>query len=74
MRTLSLRLTPALGCQLGALARRRNVSKASLVREALALYLSAGPRASKGSFLDRAGKLAGCVEGPSDLSVRLARS
>jgi hypothetical protein len=67
-KTLSLRLTPALGRQLEALARRRSVSKSSLVREALARYLSAA-QAPKGSFLERAGRLAGCVKGPSNLSV-----
>jgi metal-responsive CopG/Arc/MetJ family transcriptional regulator len=69
MKTLSLKLTPALGRELEAVAQRRSVSKSSLVREALARYLASGPQASKGSFLARAGKLAGCVEGPSDLSV-----
>lgn len=69
MKTLSLKLTPALGRELEALAQRRSVSKSSLVREALARYLTSGPRASKGSFLERAGKLVGCVEGPPDLSV-----
>jgi len=69
MKTLSLKLTPALGRELEALAQRRSVSKSSLVREALARYLTSGPQAAKGSFLERAGKLAGCVEGPPDLSV-----
>ncbi|HXO43028.1 MAG TPA: hypothetical protein VN999_16375 [Thermoanaerobaculia bacterium] len=69
MKTLSLKLTPALGRELEAVAQQRSVSKSSLVREALARYLASGPQASKGSFLARAGKLAGCVEGPSDLSV-----
>ena len=69
MKTLSLKLPAALGRELEALAQRRSVSKSSLVREALASYLSSGPHRTKGSFLERAGKLAGCVEGPSDLSV-----
>jgi metal-responsive CopG/Arc/MetJ family transcriptional regulator len=68
MKTLSLKLPPALGRELEALAQRRSMSKSSLVREALARYLS-GPHATKGSFLERAGKLVGCVEGPPDLSV-----
>ncbi len=69
MKTLSLRLTPVLGRELEALAQRRCVSKSSLVREALARYLASSPHASKASFLERAGNLAGCIEGPSDLSV-----
>jgi len=69
MKTLSLKLPPALDRELEALARRRSVGKSALVREALTRYLAVSPRPSKGSFLERAGKLAGCVEGPSDLSV-----
>jgi hypothetical protein len=69
MKTLSLRLTPALRRELEALAQRRCVRKSSLVREALARYLFSDQHASKASFLERAGNLAGCIEGPSDLSV-----
>jgi len=69
MKTLSPRLTPALGRELEALAQRRCVSKSSLVREALARYLAASPQVSKASFLERAANLAGCIEGPSDVSV-----
>ncbi|HEV3073692.1 MAG TPA: ribbon-helix-helix protein, CopG family [Thermoanaerobaculia bacterium] len=69
MKTLSLKLTPTLSRELEALALRRGMSKSCLVREALARYLFSGSRVSRGSFLERARELAGCVEGPSDLSV-----
>ena len=68
MRRLSLKLPPALDRELAALARRRCVPKSALVREALARYLSSDSQPSKGSFLKQARRLAGCVEGPSNLS------
>jgi Ribbon-helix-helix protein, copG family len=69
MKTVSLKLPPALDSQLGMLARRRSVGKSALIREALVRYVAAGPQPAGGSFLALAGHLAGCVEGPSDLSV-----
>jgi hypothetical protein len=40
-----------------------------LVREAVAAYLVGEPEPRPGSFADRAADLAGCVDGPADLST-----
>jgi len=67
MRTISLKLPEALATKLREAARQRGASKSAIVREALAQYLScSGP---EGSFLALAEDLAGCVQGPTDLSV-----
>jgi len=68
MKSFSLRLPAALDRELVALAQRRGVSKSALVREALSRYLSSLPQPPKAPFLERARKLAGCFEGPSNLS------
>jgi len=68
MKSLSLKLPPALDRELVALAQRRGISKSALVREALSRYLSSVPRPPEASFLERAKKFAGCLEGPSNLS------
>ena len=69
MKTLSVKLPPALDHQLEALAARRSIGKSALVREALSHYLASSTRPSAGSFRSLAADIAGCVEGPSDLSV-----
>ena len=68
MRTVSLKISPALDQAVEELARRRGVSKSAVIREAIERYLSGGARPAKGSFLALAKNLAGCVEGPPDLS------
>lgn len=51
------------------MARNRRVTKSAVVREALAAFVAVGMKSSKGSVLDLAWDLVGCVEGPADLSV-----
>ena len=70
VRTFSMRVPEALDRDLGTLARQRGVSKSALVREALAELVSRKrePGSAPGSFLAAAEDLAGCVEGPKDLS------
>jgi|HubBroStandDraft_3_1064219.scaffolds.fasta_scaffold02272_10 hypothetical protein len=68
MSTVSLKIPPALDQAIGELARRRGVSKSVVIREALEGYLSGSASPPKGSFLALAKNLAGCVEGPPDLS------
>ena len=68
MKTLSLKLPDALEARLRASAERRNTSKSALVREALESYLAGADGSQAGSCLDLAGDLAGCLEGPGDLS------
>ena len=69
MKTLSFKVPAALDRKLAAVVKRRGVRKSALVREALARYLEGSSELRRGSFLDLAGDLAGCVKGaPADLS------
>lgn len=68
MFTVSLKLPDSLLAEVRALAERKGVSRSSVIREALAAYLPLAAVPAAGSFLERARDLAGCVEGPPDLS------
>ncbi len=72
MRTLSIKVPETLDRDLTRLAERRGVSKSVLVRDAMgdlvARERSGADRPPAGSFLARAEDLAGCVDGPEDLS------
>src|SRR5206468_2757192 len=69
MKTLSLRLPDALAAKLSAAARKRQVSKSLLVREALRAYLSNSGRPQPRSFLNLASDLIGSLhDGPGDLA------
>ena len=72
MKTLSFKVPDDLDREIEDLARRKGWSKSRLIRLAIAGFVPRGNRASKGSFLDRAGHLAGCVSGPPDLSTNPA--
>ena len=54
---------------LQCLARRRRVSMAAIVREALAAYASEHLGSISGADQDPLGDLIGCFEGERDLSV-----
>ncbi len=69
MKTLSLKVPDDLDREIEELARRKGWSKSQLIRRAIAGYVPRGNRASRGSFLARAGDLIGCVSGPPDLSA-----
>jgi predicted transcriptional regulator len=69
VKTRSLKLPRHLDQDLDAWAKRRSVSRSTLVREALAEYFVQHRSASSQSVLDRARDLAGCAEGPPDLST-----
>ncbi len=69
MRNLSLKLHESLDARLAAAALRRGQSKSAVVREALEAFLQADRESAPGSSLDLAADLAGCVEGPEDLSA-----
>jgi len=70
MKTISMKLPDDLDAELEARAERQGASKSSLVREALAEYLVDEEKTVRpASFLDQAADLAGCVDGPADLSV-----
>jgi len=69
MKVLSFKVPAALERRLAAVVRQRGHRKSTIVRMALEQYLARGPEARRGSFLDLAGDLAGCVtDAPADLS------
>ncbi|HEV7784481.1 MAG TPA: ribbon-helix-helix protein, CopG family [Thermoanaerobaculia bacterium] len=69
MRTLSLKLPDVLDDELEDLAARKGTSKSAVIREALSGYIGRSSSAGRASFAALAEDLAGCVEGPDDLSV-----
>ncbi|HKC25391.1 MAG TPA: ribbon-helix-helix protein, CopG family [Thermoanaerobaculia bacterium] len=68
MRTVSLKIPDELNTKLAAAAHRRGWTKSELVRRAVAKFLPAAEPGEDG-FLERAGELIGCVDGPPDLST-----
>lgn len=73
MQTLSMKVTEDLNRTLSDLARQRGISKSALIREAITeLVARERPgRPASGSFLAAAEDLAGCVDGPEDLSTNV---
>ncbi len=69
MRTRSLKLPANLDSRLDQSARRRCVSRSAVVREAVEAYLGRNTTPAARSVLARVQDLAGCVDGPADLSV-----
>ncbi len=69
MKTVSLRLPDSLAARLAACARNSGQSQSAVVRGLLEEGLAAGNGKRRPSCLDLAGDLAGCLEGPGDLSV-----
>ena len=72
MKNISLKLPNDLDQELASLAERKGVTKSALIREAVEGYLAHALGRKKPSFLERAGDLIGCVEGPGDLSYNKA--
>ena len=69
MKVLSLKLPEQLDRKLSAVVKRRGMRKSVVVREALERYVDESREIRKGSFLDLAGDLVGCVkDAPADLS------
>ncbi|MBW1855254.1 MAG: ribbon-helix-helix protein, CopG family [Deltaproteobacteria bacterium] len=68
MKTLSLKLSESLLEKLDSTARRRGESRSALLREAIETVIEGENQISDGSCLDLAKDLAGCVNGPEDLS------
>lgn len=68
MKTISLKLPENLDDRLNEVARRRDTTKSDLIREALAEYLPDDAPAGS-SFFAQTRDLAGCIEGPEDLST-----
>lgn len=68
MTNMSLKLPEALAARLSAAARQRKQTKSALVRDLLERFFDEVPPAGRGSCLELASDLVGCVEGPADLS------
>ncbi len=70
MDLISFKLPPVLRRRLAAEARRRGVSRSTIIRETLESVLLEEPR-SRGELTcaDLAGELIGSVSGPPDLST-----
>ncbi|HEX9944482.1 MAG TPA: ribbon-helix-helix protein, CopG family [Thermoanaerobaculia bacterium] len=64
-----MKLPDSLDKELEAQASRKGVTKSVVIREALSGYLVRTGASSRMSFTALAGDLAGCVEGPDDLST-----
>ena len=68
MKTLSLKLPESLLATLTFMARERGENRSALVREAIESFITGVNHAPKGSCLDLAKNLVGCVKGSVDLS------
>ena len=68
MATITLKLPGSLDRALTARARKQNRPKSELVREALEALLADQTGSGHPTFGELAGHLAGCVDGPRDLS------
>lgn len=73
MTTLTLKLPKALDEQLATVAKHRRSSKTALVRQAIEAFLAQHtppePPTTTLTVGDLVGHLAGCLEGPPDLST-----
>jgi hypothetical protein len=68
MRTISLKLPEDLDARLTAVARKRGERRSAVIRDVLRTHLDRAGEAAVGSCLELVADLAGCVQGPSDLS------
>ncbi len=68
MRTLSLKVPETLLKKLDSAAREKGESRSALLRQAIETLLAGENYVRKGSCLDLAQDLAGCIKGPKDLS------
>ncbi len=68
MKTLTIKLAEELDQRLSQLAAQQGQSKSSFVRAAIEASLAAVDVVKPSSCLDLARDLAGCAEGPEDLS------
>jgi hypothetical protein len=73
MPTITLKLSHRLAARLNGAVRRRGRSRSAVVREALEAHLEGSAQAAMGSCFDLARDLAGCLEGPADLSTNPRR-
>jgi len=70
MKTMSLKIPEALEEKIERAVRRRRLTKSEVIRQALELFLlEEPPPYPPDSALDLMANLAGCLEGPPDLST-----
>jgi len=72
MKTLTLKLPEILETRLRLCARKNGLSRSEIARRAIVEYLSHDHVYNSSSFLELSRDIAGCVEGPSDLSTNKA--
>jgi hypothetical protein len=73
MKNLSIKLPDSLEVRLSSAAHRAGVGKSEIVRKAIESYLCGPVALGRGSCLDLARDLAGCLRGPGDLSYNPKR-
>jgi predicted transcriptional regulator len=69
MKILSIKVPEALAAQLDRAASAADRSLSDIVRPAIELYLFRENLPGSESFASKAVDLAGCLEGPEDLSI-----
>ena len=69
MKTITLKGPDDLDARLESVLRSKGATKSAFIREAIDDYCSRSGNAGAGSFLDLGKDLAGCINGPADLSV-----
>ncbi|MGA3115740.1 MAG: ribbon-helix-helix domain-containing protein [Syntrophobacteraceae bacterium] len=72
MKTISIKLPDDLLAKMQHAARKRGETRSAVLREAIEEFLSKEKNQNMGSCLDYARDLAGCVQGPPDLSTNAA--
>ena len=68
MKTISIKVPEGLAVRLDQAVAAAQRSKSDLIREAVEQYLARGDIRLEGSFSTQGADLAGCLEGPHDLS------
>lgn len=68
VKTITVKLPRPLAARLSARVKKQQSTQSALVREALERYLQEDNERRGPSFLDLAKDLAGCIDGPEDLS------
>ena len=73
MKTLSFKLPESLLEKLDSIARKRCENRSTILREAIETVVAGDAHSGNDSCLDLAKDLAGCVNGPEDLSFNKRR-
>ena len=72
MKTISIKLPDDLLAKIQYAAKKKGETRSAFIRESVEESLSREKNPSTGSCLDHARDLAGCVQGPPDLSTNPA--